>query len=81
MQIPGAYRRVHAKHHTKMVQRATEAIRLTAFEQATDVACSIAALNLVRAHPLSRTVYNIVIVWLIIELHSGVTPLVASPLS
>jgi hypothetical protein len=36
-----------------------------------DVGCSIAALNVVKAHPLSRTIYNIVIVWLVIELHSG----------
>lgn len=39
--------------------------------QALDVACSIAALNLCRAHPMSRCVYNVVIVYLLTELHSG----------
>ena len=62
---------MHAKHHAKKVQRVTEAFRLSVGDQVLDVGCSIAALNLVRAHPLSRTVYNAVIVYLIIELHSG----------
>lgn len=39
--------------------------------QALDVACSIAALNLCCAHPMSRCVYNVVIVYLLTELHSG----------
>jgi hypothetical protein len=62
---------MHAKHHAKKVQRATEAIRLSAGDQILDVGCSIAALNIVQAHPLSRSVYNAVIVYLLIELHSG----------
>jgi Fatty acid hydroxylase superfamily len=70
-QVPALYRAVHAKHHTKAVVRASDALRLSAVEQAIDVGCSIAAVNLVGAHPLSRSVYNLVIVWLIVELHSG----------
>ena len=66
------YHSIHAKHHTKKVQRVTEAFRLSVADQVLDVGCSIAALNIVKAHPLSRSVYNIVIVYLIIELHSGV---------
>ena len=71
LQIPSVYRRLHAKHHKKRVQRVTETLRLTVFEQAVDVACSIAAVNITGAHPLSRTVYNMAIVWLINELHAG----------
>jgi hypothetical protein len=36
-----------------------------------DVVCSIAALRAIRAHPLSRSLYNVVIVFLLAELHSG----------
>jgi hypothetical protein len=36
-----------------------------------DTACSIAAVNLTGAHPLSRAVYNVVIVYLLCEIHSG----------
>lgn len=71
MQIPWLYRNMHAKHHSKKVQRVTEAARLSIGDQALDVGCSIVALNIVKAHPLSRSVYNAVIVYLIIELHSG----------
>eukprot|EP00892_Ulva_mutabilis_P008331 jgi/Ulvmu1/5870/UM025_0132.1 len=69
--VPWLYRHMHGKHHTHRVQRASEALRLSAGDQVLDVGCSIAALNLVGAHPLSRSVYNVVIVWLIIELHAG----------
>jgi hypothetical protein len=62
---------MHAKHHARKTQRASEALRLSMGDEMLDVGCSIAALNVVKAHPLSRTIYNIVIVWLVIELHSG----------
>ena len=71
MQIPWLYHSIHAKHHTKKVQRATEAARLSIADQALDVGCSIAALNVVKAHPLSRSIYNVIIVYLLLELHSG----------
>ena len=107
MQVPFLYRIIHAKHHTKAVMRACEAVRVSAIEQALDVTCSILALKVSRpnvltlvlccccswnapplvtpphsatmvalaqivgGHPLSRMVYNIVIVYLITELHCG----------
>ena len=36
-----------------------------------DTACSVAAVNLTRAHPLSRAAYNVLIVYLLCEIHSG----------
>ncbi|KAK9823392.1 hypothetical protein WJX72_002452 [[Myrmecia] bisecta] len=69
--VPWLYRHIHAKHHTKPVQRACEAVRLSAAEEILDVGCSVAALNLLKCHPMARLVYNIVIVYLITELHSG----------
>jgi len=51
--------------------RAIDTVRLTPSEEALDVACSIAALNLIGAHPMSRCVYDVVIVYLLTELHSG----------
>ena len=77
VQSPWIYQTIHAKHHANKVQRATEALRLTVVEEIVDVASSIAAVNLCGAHPLSRTVYNVVIVWLIIELHSGVQQMIS----
>lgn len=68
---PALYKHVHAKHHSKAVQRACESVRLTFIEEAADVTCSVIALNVTRAHPLSRAVYNVIIVYLITELHCG----------
>jgi sterol desaturase/sphingolipid hydroxylase (fatty acid hydroxylase superfamily) len=65
------YRAAHAKHHARRVQRAPEALRLAPVELAVDVAASVAALNLLGAHPLSRAAYNVAVVYLIIELHAG----------
>lgn len=53
------------------VTRAFDTLRLSYTEQLLDVGCSIAALNLIGGHPLSRALFNIVIVYLLVELHSG----------
>ena len=36
-----------------------------------DVLCSVFALNVLGCHPLSRAIYNVVIIGLITELHAG----------
>jgi sterol desaturase/sphingolipid hydroxylase (fatty acid hydroxylase superfamily) len=69
--VPGAYRWLHAKHHRVRALRACETITLTPYEEAADVACSIVALNVCGAHPLARALYNVLIVLLLVELHSG----------
>eukprot|EP00903_Cladosiphon_okamuranus_P006554 g6402.t1 len=68
---PHVYRRVHARHHQCYVQRAPEAVRHTFIDGTMDVVCSVFAINLLRLHPLSRAVYNVVIIGLITELHAG----------
>jgi sterol desaturase/sphingolipid hydroxylase (fatty acid hydroxylase superfamily) len=65
------YKHVHAVHHTAPIIRATDAIRHTFWDGTWDVICSVLALNLTRAHPLSRAIYNIVAISLITEAHSG----------
>lgn len=35
------------------------------------MACSVAAVNLTRSHPLSRALYDVLVSSLIVELHSG----------
>eukprot|EP00803_Ostreobium_quekettii_P003542 evm.model.scf_1306.1 EVM.evm.TU.scf_1306.1 scf_1306:102-4826(+) len=65
------YRNIHAKHHSEKIMRAGETIRLSFFEQWADVSCSIIAVNVARCHPLSRALYNGIIVYLLTELHSG----------
>ena len=69
--IPALYKALHAKHHTRTLQRAIETVRLSLIEQALDVSCSIAAVNLTRAHPLSRAIYVPLIVLALCDLHSG----------
>lgn len=65
------YKHVHAVHHTAPIIRATDTIRHTFWDGTWDVVCSVLALNLQRAHPLSRAVYNIIAIYLITEAHSG----------
>ena len=66
-----AYRVLHGKHHLNKEVRAADTVRLTPIEETIDVICSIAGLRLMKAHPLSRSLYNIVITFLLVELHCG----------
>jgi methylsterol monooxygenase len=61
----------HMRHHSMKVIRAGDSVRHSVIDGAFDVACSVAALNTIKAHPLSRSVYNVFAVYLITEAHSG----------
>jgi len=65
------FQRLHGKHHANADIRACDTVRLTTVEETIDVVCSIAALRVMGAHPLSRSLYNVVIIFLLAELHSG----------
>lgn len=65
------YKALHGKHHQNPEVRASDTVRLTVVEEVVDVVCSIAALRLLQAHPLSRMIYNIVITFMLVELHCG----------
>jgi len=69
--IPFLYRRVHAKHHEVKEVRAGDIVRLSLAEEVMEVGYSIMALNAMSAHPVARSLYNIVIVFLLTELHCG----------
>jgi len=69
--VPILYRAVHKKHHKTDEVRACDIVRLSLPEEVYDVACSIVALNLLGAHPLARSLYNLIIVFLLCELHCG----------
>jgi cholesterol 25-hydroxylase len=69
--VPWLFRTIHAKHHRHSDVRAREIFRLSTAEEVADTACSVAAVNLTRAHPLSRAAYNVIIVYLLCEIHSG----------
>lgn len=58
-------------YHAGANIRACDAIRHTVLDGFFDVICSVVALNFVRAHPFSRTLFNIVAIYLISEAHSG----------
>jgi len=49
----------------------TQSVRHTFIDGSVDVGCSVFALNVLRCHPLSRAVYDVVIIGLITELHAG----------
>lgn len=65
------FRTFHGKHHVNSEVRAADTVRLTVVEEVVDVLCSIAGLRLLRAHPISRAIYDIVITFLLVELHCG----------
>ncbi len=69
--IPFLYKYVHAKHHKTTEVRASDIVRLSFVEEIVDVGISILALNYLKAHPVSRTMYNVIITFLLTELHSG----------
>lgn len=69
--IPFFYKYVHAKHHTTTEVRASDIVRLSGVEEVVDVGISILALNYLKCHPVSRTLYNVIITFLLTELHSG----------
>jgi len=65
------FKALHAKHHHHREVRASDTIRLTFGEEVVDVVISILALRFLRAHPVSRTIYNTIITFLLVELHAG----------
>lgn len=65
------YRNVHKKHHSFATIRAGDSIRHTFVDGTWDVLCSVMAINILKLHPLSRSVYNFVAVSLLVEAHSG----------
>lgn len=69
--IPFLYKHVHAKHHVAKEVRASDIVRLSFVEEIADVGISILALNFLKCHPVSRTMYNIIITFMLTELHSG----------
>ncbi|KNC80827.1 hypothetical protein SARC_06829 [Sphaeroforma arctica JP610] len=66
------YRIVHAVHHkyTSPIT-ARETIRLSVVELWVDSIISVVTLNVLFCHPLSRCTFNVVIVYLLTELHCG----------
>eukprot|EP01024_Parvocaulis_polyphysoides_P006569 TRINITY_DN11787_c0_g1_i1.p1 TRINITY_DN11787_c0_g1~~TRINITY_DN11787_c0_g1_i1.p1 ORF type:complete len:301 (-),score=0.16 TRINITY_DN11787_c0_g1_i1:205-1059(-) len=69
--VPFFYKYFHAKHHVNLLQRSIETVRLAIPEIVLNVTCSIIAVNVTGAHPLSRAIYNAYLVYYLTELHSG----------
>jgi sterol desaturase/sphingolipid hydroxylase (fatty acid hydroxylase superfamily) len=63
--------RLHGRHHSANNIRAGDAIRHSFLDGSFDVACSVLALKVAQAHPLTRSVYNLVAIYLITEAHCG----------
>lgn len=69
--VPFIYKAIHKKHHKIQEVRACEQVRLSLGEEVIDVGFSIVALNVLGVHPLARSMYNIIITFLLSELHCG----------
>jgi sterol desaturase/sphingolipid hydroxylase (fatty acid hydroxylase superfamily) len=69
--VPAIYKWIHKKHHHTEEVRACEIVRLSLLEEVLEVGFSIVALNALGAHPVARSLYNLIIVFLLTELHSG----------
>ena len=69
--VPFLYRFIHSKHHKLQTIRAGDSIRHTFLDGTWDVICAVLALNILKAHAVSRSLFNIVAIGLITEAHSG----------
>jgi sterol desaturase/sphingolipid hydroxylase (fatty acid hydroxylase superfamily) len=63
---------IHSKHHKMEIVRAGDSVRHTFLDGFWDVVCAVAALNILKAHALSRSLFNVVAISLIVEAHSGI---------
>lgn len=62
----------HARHHALGgALCAADSVRHSVLDGATDVLCSVAALNFVKSHPLSRALHNALAIWWIVEAHAA----------
>jgi sterol desaturase/sphingolipid hydroxylase (fatty acid hydroxylase superfamily) len=71
--IPFINRKIHAKHHTTPEVRSGDTVRLSVIEQVLEVGFSIVAIRTLKCHPVSRSIYNAIITFLLSELHCGVS--------
>lgn len=69
--VPFLYKAIHSKHHEMTTVRAGDSVRHTFLDGFWDVVCAVAALNLLKAHALSRSLFNIIAIGLIVEAHCG----------
>mmetsp|Transcript_10353 Transcript_10353/g.29234 ORF Transcript_10353/g.29234 Transcript_10353/m.29234 type:complete len:352 (-) Transcript_10353:210-1265(-) len=66
-----ALRFIHARHHESKALYSTEVLRHSLVDGSLQVAVNILTLNLLRLHPFTRMCYNIVITYMLTEIHSG----------
>jgi cholesterol 25-hydroxylase len=66
------YKKIHYKHHSNHIIHAKDSIRHTFLDGIFDVMCSVIALNITNSHPISRSLFNVIAIYLITEAHSGV---------
>merc|ERR1719223_2575357 len=63
--VPLFYKLFHKKHHTAKEVRACDQVRLSGVEEFVDVGISIWALRFLGAHPVSRSIYNLIITFFV----------------
>lgn len=63
--------KIHAKHHSERILTSSDTINVSFIDGTLQVLCSVIAVNVSQAHPLSRALYNIMITLMLTEIHSG----------
>jgi sterol desaturase/sphingolipid hydroxylase (fatty acid hydroxylase superfamily) len=63
--------RFHIRHHTRVSIQAGDVVRHSLVDGALQVCTNIFVLNILRLHPLVRLLYNILITYLLTEIHSS----------
>ncbi|GAB5354809.1 hypothetical protein AAMO2058_000151300 [Amorphochlora amoebiformis] len=65
------YKSIHCKHHTKRKLCAVEVVRHTFIDGLMQVSANIITLNLLGLPAFSRMVHNLVVTYMLTEIHSG----------
>lgn len=69
--VPYLYKNIHAKHHAMGTVRAGDSVRHSAVDGFFDVVCAVSALLILKANAMSRSVFNIIAIGLIVDAHCG----------
>mmetsp|Transcript_5282 Transcript_5282/g.9926 ORF Transcript_5282/g.9926 Transcript_5282/m.9926 type:complete len:307 (+) Transcript_5282:208-1128(+) len=64
-------RKFHVKHHEAKALFSTEVLRHSIVDGSCQVMVNIATLNLLKMHPFSRAIYNVVVTYWLTSTHSG----------
>ena len=69
--IPFLFKHVHKEHHTHSECRAVDSLIASSFEGILEVVFAFLSLNFLKCHPVARSLFYVVLTFLLTELHCG----------